>query len=104
MRTACDVETRLDQRAFAGDRNIIGRQITADAMNVTVVGVMPKGFDFPGDGAEAWIPAGWDPADFNRGNHFISVVGRLKPGVSVERARGANVPHPQPRESPDRPP
>jgi len=75
------------QRAFGGDRNIIGRRITADAMNVTVIGVMPKGFDFPGDGAEAWIPAGWDPADFHRGSHFISVVGRLKPGVSVEQAR-----------------
>jgi putative ABC transport system permease protein len=75
------------QRAFAGDRNVIGRQITADAMNVTVIGVMPKGFDFPGDGAEAWLPAGWDPADFHRGSHFISVVGRLKPGVSLPRAR-----------------
>ncbi|HKA92027.1 MAG TPA: ABC transporter permease [Haliangiales bacterium] len=77
----------LWQRAFGGARDIVGKTITADAISVTVVGVMPKGFDFPGNGIEAWIPAGLDPADFHRGNHFLSVIGRLQPGVTVAGAR-----------------
>jgi putative ABC transport system permease protein len=77
----------LWQRAFGGDRGIIGRPINVDAQTMTVIGVMPKGFDFPGDGVEAWIPGGWDPMDFHRGNHLLEVAGRLQPGVGVEQAR-----------------
>jgi predicted permease len=77
----------LWQRAFGGAKDIIGKTITADAISVTVVGVMPRGYDFPGEGAEAWIPQGIDPADFHRGNHFLHVIGRLRPGVTVPAAR-----------------
>ncbi len=77
----------LWQRAFGGAADIIGKTISADAISVTVIGVMPKGFDFPGEGAEAWLPARLDPADFHRGNHFLSVIGRLKPGIGVAAAR-----------------
>ena len=71
------------QRAFAGDPSIIGRKIHLDAMPVTVVGVMPKGFDFL-DREEAWVPAKWDMTKLNRGGHFINVIVRLKPGLSIE--------------------
>jgi putative ABC transport system permease protein len=77
----------LWQRAFGGSRDVIGKKVTGDGLDVTIVGVMPPGFDFPGEGAEAWVPAQLDPMDFHRGNHFLSVIGRLRPGATLESAR-----------------
>ena len=70
------------KRAFAGDASIIGRKIHADAMPVTVVGVMPEGFDFL-DHQEAWLPACLDVAKANRGGHYVNVVARIAPGSSL---------------------
>jgi putative ABC transport system permease protein len=70
------------QRAFAGDPSIVGRKIHLDAMPVTVIGVMPKGFDFL-DRLEVWVPACIDYAKASRGGHFLQVVARLAPGASV---------------------
>jgi putative ABC transport system permease protein len=70
------------QRAFAGDPSIVGRKIHLDAMPVTVIGVMPRGFDFL-DREEAWVPACIDYAKANRGGHFLNVVARLQPGASL---------------------
>ena len=71
------------KRAFGGDRSIIGRKIQLDAMPVTVIGVMPPGFDFL-DREEAWVPLNTDFTKKNRGNHFLSVVVRLAPGATVQ--------------------
>ena len=70
------------QRAFAGDPQIIGRKIHLDAMPVTVIGVMPKGFDFL-DHEEAWVPACIDVTKLGRGSHFINTVVRLAPGAGI---------------------
>ncbi len=70
------------QRAFAGDPAIIGRQIHVNALPVTVIGVMPKGFDFL-DREEAWIPARIDFAKAGRGSHYVNVVARLAPESSI---------------------
>jgi putative ABC transport system permease protein len=77
----------LWQRAFGGGKDVIGKKVTGDGMNVTIIGVMPPGFDFPGEGAQVWVPAQLDPMDFHRGNHFLSVIGRLRPGASIASAR-----------------
>ncbi|MBV8761898.1 MAG: ABC transporter permease [Deltaproteobacteria bacterium] len=74
------------QRAFGGSRDVVGKQIHLDAMPVTVIGVMPKGFDFL-DGEEAWVPANWDLSKSNRGSHFVNTVVRLKPGVTIQQFR-----------------
>jgi putative ABC transport system permease protein len=74
------------QRAFAGDPSIIGRKIHLDAMPVTVIGVMPKGFDFL-DRQEAWVPACIDFAKANRGGHYLNVVVRLAAGASLATLR-----------------
>jgi putative ABC transport system permease protein len=71
------------QRAFGGDRGIIGRTILYDARPVTVIGVMPKGFDFL-ERVEAWVPLGLDPAHAERADHYIAVVARLPPGGTIE--------------------
>jgi putative ABC transport system permease protein len=77
----------LWQRSFGGDRDIVGRGIEVNGVSRTVVGVMPPGFDLEDAGIELWIPAGLDPTNRqNRGSHFLRVVGRLAPGVTLERA------------------
>ncbi len=81
----------LWQRAFGGDRAVIGREITLDGKNYTVIGVMPAQFRFPelwGVNPDLFVPMviGAEPWQKKRGAHWMFVVGRLKPGVSVRAA------------------
>jgi len=79
----------LWQRAFGGDRAIIGRAVDINDEKYEVVGVMPPGFRFPDTTNELWAPAGtvYNAAEFtNRGRHNWTVVGRLKSGVSLRQA------------------
>ena len=81
----------LWQKGFGGTSDIIGKQILVNSESTTVIGVMPPGFAFPpgsNDQVEILLPFQFDPANpGNRGSHFLSVIGRLKPGVSVEQAQ-----------------
>jgi predicted permease len=79
----------LWRRAFAADPKIVGRRIKVDGDDRTVVGVMPPGFTIGNERIEAWVPLALDPAKpGNRGSHYLYMVGRLKPEVSVTQARG----------------
>ncbi len=75
------------QRRFGGDRGVIGRSLSLDGVSVEVVGVMPPNFYFPNRTAEFWRPLAVD-RDPTRGGHFLGVVARLKPGVSLDQASG----------------
>jgi putative ABC transport system permease protein len=81
----------LWQRAFGSASDIIGKQIQVNAQATTVVGVLPRDFAFPpgsNDQVEILLPFQFDPANpGNRGSHFLSVIGRLKPGVTLDQAR-----------------
>jgi len=77
----------LWHRRFGGDPAIIGRTITLDAEPYEVVGIAPEGFDFP-MGAEVWAPLALDAnAARERTNRYLTVIGRLAPGASLEEAR-----------------
>ncbi|MBV9009702.1 MAG: ABC transporter permease [Verrucomicrobia bacterium] len=79
----------LWQRDFSGDRNIVGRQIRLSLRPYTVVGVMPRGFRFPvGERVDYIMPLHpLVPTEINnRGGHFLRLVGRLKPAVSLRQA------------------
>ncbi len=80
----------LWQRQFAGRPDILGQPLTVDSYgrrDYTIVGVMPPGFGSPGE-SELWLPLGWTVGlDERRSAHWHQVVGRLKPGVSLEQAR-----------------
>jgi putative ABC transport system permease protein len=94
------------QRAFAGDRAIVGRTIRLDTVPVTVVGVMPPGFDFL-DRIEAWLPLRLDPAHATGGDHYLRVVARLAPGATVaglDAELAALAPGWAPQFAPDDPP
>ena len=80
----------LWQQRFAGDPQIVGRQIELGQKSCTVVGVMPLDFTFPRDVA-LWTPAAF--ADFifqapsARLSRFVTAIGRLKPNVTIAQAQ-----------------
>jgi len=81
----------LWKRVFGGDGNILNRTAKVNGLTVTILGVMPAGFAFPPgeiDPPELWFPQRINPANpGGRASHFQNVVGRLKPGISLDRAR-----------------
>ena len=74
------------QQRFGGETSVVGRSITLNGTPVTIVGVMPADFYFPNRTAEFWRPIALNPANASRGGHFLGVVARLKPGVTIDRA------------------
>ncbi len=77
----------LWQHRFNGDPNILNKTITINSIQRTVIGVMPERFNFP-KGAEIYAPLPLTPEVMrSRDNHSYYVIGRLKPGVSVQSAQ-----------------
>ncbi|MFL6589638.1 MAG: ABC transporter permease, partial [Chthoniobacterales bacterium] len=80
----------LWKSAFASDPKIIGQKITISARPHTVVGVMPPGWKFPieDEHIDYALPLEYlgQQTLGNRGSHFLTVVGRLKPTVAIKRA------------------
>jgi putative ABC transport system permease protein len=79
----------LWQRRFGGDPGVVGRTVSINAQDLTIVGIMPKDFSFPQQ-TEVWATFGFTPqqqAQTARGSRFLNVIGRLKPGVTVEQAQ-----------------
>ena len=72
---------------FGGDSAIIGKDVLIDGQKLTVVGVMPPRFSFPGNAAEIWTPLSLAGASPNRAQRYLRVLARLSPGVDIERAR-----------------
>jgi len=78
----------LWQRAFGADRNVLGKRVQVDGIDRTVLGVMPPGFDVGEERVEAWVPLALDPANpGGRASHYLYMIGKLKPGVSLGQAR-----------------
>jgi predicted permease len=86
----------LWQRRYGGDPGIVGRMISmsgqgsggaASDVKQEVVGVAPPSFVFLSRDVDYWVPMQFSPEEAAvRGNHFLNVVARLKPGVTVETA------------------
>jgi putative ABC transport system permease protein len=89
----------LWRRRFNADRSVVGRHITVDGRDFTVVGVMPSSFQFPGDTgtvlniftaprAQAWVPLALTPQEWKaRSSHYLSVIGRLRSGITPDKAQ-----------------
>ena len=73
----------LWQQLFGGDPKVLGATIRIDGNPLTVVGVAPPGFDYPG---KALL---WKPAAFSPGNNGWGTIARLKPGITWPQARAA---------------
>jgi putative ABC transport system permease protein len=75
------------QTHFGGSTGVLGQTVRMFDRNLTIVGVLPAGFHFP-DETDVWFPANtiFGEGTFRSGHNYL-VVGRLKPGVSLERAQ-----------------
>ena len=78
----------LWQQRYGGDPNLVGRQIVMDGSKVTMIGVLPRDFALLRRDVSFWMPASFSAGDLeNRRGHYLYVVGRLKPGVTVGHAQ-----------------
>ena len=82
----------LWQRRFAGDPSITGQSLTLDGDSFTVIGVLDESFKSPPElqsdtQIEIWLGYGFDLAKLRRGSHGMSVIGRLREGVTIEEAQ-----------------
>jgi len=86
------ISAELWQRLFHGDPGVVGRTVTLAAAPHTIVGVLPKGFQFPFPGVDLWRPLqpGTMPTLARLNSPVLGVIARLKAGVSLEQA-GAEV-------------
>ena len=74
----------LWQTQFGGSASVLGQTIDLDGQPMRVVGVMPRGFEFPRPEVRLWVPMGLDPT--RRFGWINGGLGRLRPGVSTEHA------------------
>ena len=89
------VSNALWQRRFGSDPSLVGRSITLDGRNYTVVGIAPAGFQYP-DKTELWlpplrlVPELYPDQDVTQSRRmgYLAVVALLKPGVSLQQAAG----------------
>jgi predicted permease len=77
----------LWRRRFGADPGTVGRRISVDGIAHEIVGVLPRGFNFPSAGTELWVPIIYAFAQpVQLWNSSSTLIGRLKPGVTVDRA------------------
>ena len=82
------LSNELWRTTFSRDESLLGRTVQVDGSTRRVVGIMPPGYDIHDQKVEIWLPLPLDPANpGGRGSHFLYLVGRLKPDVSLAQAR-----------------
>ncbi len=84
------ISSELWRRRFAGDLQIAGKTATLASTAYTIIGVLPLRFQFPVSGIDVWMtaPTEWPlmSAKSRVDSPFLSVFGRLKPGISMDQA------------------
>lgn len=77
----------LWQRRYAGDPGVVGRDIVMNGSRRTIIGVMPRSFVFRSREVDFWNPMAFTPGEIaQRGSHYLNVVARLAPGITIEQA------------------
>ncbi len=84
----------LWQRRFGADPNVLGKTVNLDRTLYTIIGVMPRDFQFPlkgllgGEPAVLWVPMSFTPKELGDlgNNYVVCAVARLKPGVTLTKA------------------
>jgi predicted permease len=81
----------LWKRRFGSDPGVIGRALTLNGESYTVVGVLPNSVRLPAFGNwrdQVWVPLAFTAEESaSRGNHYLEVIARMKPGVKLEQVR-----------------
>lgn len=90
------ISDRLWRTRFGADPGVIGRKVTLNMQPFTIIGVMPRGTEHPGnmchsvaygESVDVWWPFSFAGDSNQRGSHFIEGIARLKPGVTAEQAK-----------------
>jgi predicted permease len=77
----------LWRRRFGADPDVIGRMVAVDGISHEIVGVVPRGFNFPTEGTEIWVPITYHFSQpIPLWNSASTIIGRLKPSVSIAAA------------------
>ena len=74
-------------RKFGGQPSAIGETLRLDSVPYTVIGVLPRSFQFPARDVDAWVPFRPTPEEQQSGAFWLETVARLKPGVSLAQAQ-----------------
>jgi len=77
----------LWQSRFGSSPDIIGKTILLNGQSCTVVGIMPRSFIFPSNQVDIWQPLPIAPVSANLGNHYLNLIGELKPGAALRQTR-----------------
>jgi putative ABC transport system permease protein len=81
------LSNKLWRRRFNADSTIVGRDVTLDDNNYSIIGVMPEGFEnVLAPEAEVWGPLQYDMSQGRAWGHHLRTIGRLGPGVSIAPA------------------
>jgi putative ABC transport system permease protein len=90
----CLISHALWTRRFGARRDAIGRSITLDSSPYTIIGVLPRDFDFVplGDGVDVWVPKVFElnlatTEQIRAGAGYLRAVGRLRPELTVSQAQ-----------------
>jgi len=79
---------RVWQSRFGGRADVLDQDVLLNGVQYRVVGVMPRGFQFLDDNVGLWAPLGLTAEELaSRTSHYLTVIARLKPGVSVGQAQ-----------------
>ncbi len=78
---------RIWMTQFGADVGLVGRTITLDGRPFTVIGVMPEGSAFDRGFNKMWRPLAFAPNEHARNFHWLGVIARLKPSVTMDKAR-----------------
>jgi predicted permease len=78
---------KLWQNQFGSCPEIVGKSVLLNGESCVVVGVMPSNFKFPSEDVDVWQPLPIPPASSNLGNHYLNLVGDLKPQATLDQAR-----------------
>ena len=72
---------------FGASPEVVGTTLMLGGSPFQVVGVMPRGFRHPSADVDLWLPLAMTPNDIDRGQNYLHVVARLRPGATLEQAQ-----------------
>jgi putative ABC transport system permease protein len=84
--TVAIISNGLWKRRFGSDPGIIGKQVQISARPITIIAVMPPGFEMP-EKTQIWMTSGVKASEENRDNRSWSAIARLNPGVDLKQTQ-----------------
>ncbi len=84
--TVAIVSHGLWKRRFGSDPNVIGKQVQISGSSMTIVGVMPPGFEYP-EQTQVWVPSAVNLSQEPRDNRVWSAIARLNTGIDLKQAQ-----------------